>query len=374
LSLATPTVQTSKLQLAPDNEKPFPWILHPVFDFIFVYGGGPLLLLAVNIFLLGWSVPQDISNTTQWGFLVLVFIGQHLFADSHNMATYLRIWGSDEDRQRFRFHRTVLVQISAFIFVAGLFFPAVTSVLVYLYFLLVFWHYAAQTFGISLIYCYKRGYFFTKREKEIYRAMILTFSAFVVVRFLTYKEMSPQVWFGVPLPFWGPLPVEVLWIVETILGLLLFAWTVIVLRKLVYERRMFPLPSFLMLLTIFGLGFAVGSSSAMIWMYVPAYFHGSQYLAVSLSYHLKEKNLPEGMPAADIWQYVWTPAAQKFLGFIVVTGGFFYVVIPSFFAQIGFSYSLVAGLVLGVVNFHHFITDAAIWRLRDPRCRKILLA
>lgn len=129
-----------------------------------------------------------------------------------------------------------------------------------------------------------------------------------------------------------------------------------------------------MLLTIFGLGFAVGSSSAMIWMYVPAYFHGSQYLAVSLSYHLKEKNLPEGMPAADIWQYVWTPAAQKFLGFIVVTGGFFYVVIPSFFAQIGFSYSLVAGLVLGVVNFHHFITDAAIWRLRDPRCRKILLA
>lgn len=244
MSLATPTVQTSKLQLAPDNEKPFPWILHPVFDFIFVYGGGPLLLLAVNIFLLGWSVPQDISNTTQWGFLVLVFIGQHLFADSHNMATYLRIWGSDEDRQRFRFHRTVLVQISAFIFVAGLFFPAVTSVLVYLYFLLVFWHYAAQTFGISLIYCYKRGYFFTKREKEIYRAMILTFSAFVVVRFLTYKEMSPQVWFGVPLPFWGPLPVEVLWIVETILGLLLFAWTVIVLRKLVYERRMFPLPSF----------------------------------------------------------------------------------------------------------------------------------
>ena len=345
-----------------------------MFDFIFVYGGGPLLLFAANALFLGWTVPHDISDSSQRIFLVLIFLGQHLFADSHNMATYLRIWGSDEDRQRFRFYRTALVQFSLLLFIAGLAFPAIISGLVYLYFLFVFWHYAAQTFGISLIYCYKRGYYFTNREKEIYRALILTFSTYVIVRFLTFREMSPKIWFGVPMPFWGPLPIEALRLVEVILGLLIFAFIVIVLRKLVYERRLFPFPAILLLATIFCLGFAVGSPNAMIWLYVPAFFHGSQYLAVSLSYHLKEKLLPEGMSAADIWKFVWTPAAARFVGFIVVTGGFFYVVIPTFFAQIGFNYALVAGLVLGVVNFHHFVTDAAIWRLRDPRCRKILLA
>jgi len=42
--------------------------------------------------------------------------------------------------------------------------------------------------------------------------------------------------------------------------------------------------------------------------------------------------------------------------------------------QIGFPFAMMGGLVLACVNYHHFITDAAIWRLKDPRCRKILLA
>jgi hypothetical protein len=35
---------------------------------------------------------------------------------------------------------------------------------------------------------------------------------------------------------------------------------------------------------------------------------------------------------------------------------------------------IVATIIQACVNFHHFVTDAAVWRLRDPVSRKVLIA
>jgi hypothetical protein len=109
-------------------------------------------------------------------------------------------------------------------------------------------------------------------------------------------------------------------------------------------------------------------------MYGPPFFHGSQYIAVSLAYFLKERGLPEGAAPGAVAKLFWKPSTFQYMGLIMLTGVFIYVGIPHFFSQLGFDFSLVAGVCLAVFNFHHFATDAAIWRLRDPKCRKILLA
>ncbi len=372
LTLAeSPLYEQPKSQVRPGA--PSPWVIHPVFDFFFVSGGGVLLLLGINAAFLGWTVPDGVGTTGERMVLIAVLLGQHIFADAHNMATYMRIWGSEEDRQRFAFYRTWLVYIALGMFAVGLFYPPFVSAAVYTYLIAVFWHYAAQTFGIALIYCYKRGYTLQHYERQTFRWFIHSLTAFVIIRFLTFREISPTNWFGVPIPFWGPLPKFVYLAAMSAVIVTALALGFIVLKKLVFERRFPPMPTVFLVATICALGFTSGTSNALMWFYVPAFFHGSQYLAVCLAYSLKERGLPEGMPASEIWRAVATPLAARFLATTIVIGTFFYIAIPHFFGQLGFDYALVAGLVLATVNFHHFVTDAAIWKLRDPRCRQLLL-
>ncbi|MEZ4487152.1 MAG: hypothetical protein R3F51_06175 [Cyanobacteriota/Melainabacteria group bacterium] len=353
---------------------PYPWIINPVFDFIFITGGGVLCLMLINYLFIGWTIPTEFHTPSQMFLITMMFLSQHIFADSHNTATYMRIWGSPDDRERFKFYRTWLVYSCIPIFVLGLLKPDFTSALVYLYLITVFWHYAAQTFGISLIYCYKRGYYLKNWEKEIFRWFILSMSGYVIIRFLTYQTFSPRNFYGVPIPFWGPLPEVLFNAAQFIFYILTFLFIFVVLKKFIMEKKLIPLPSVLLVLTVSCLGLSKDTSNAMMWFYVPGFFHGSQYLAVCLSYYLKEKGMPEGMSTWDIAKVAVTAPGLKYVGTVILTGCFFYVGIPHFFMQLGFDYAMVGGLVLGVVNYHHFITDAAIWRLRDKRCRELLLA
>ena len=48
--------------------------------------------------------------------------------------------------------------------------------------------------------------------------------------------------------------------------------------------------------------------------------------------------------------------------------------LPRIFAEMGFSYPVVFATIFCVFNFHHFLTDRAIWRLRDPKVRQTLVA
>jgi hypothetical protein len=286
----------------------------------------------------------------------------------------MRIYGSNDDRQRFHFYGKWLALACLPIFICGITIPGLGGAMVYLYLITVFWHYAAQVFGISLIYCYKQGYKFSKVEREIFRWLILSMSAVVGLRLLTYKDYGPTNFYGVLIPFWGPLPEQIFQVTTGMFVALCLAFSAVIVKKLLKEHRMMPWPAVLCVGTLALLGFSTGMISRLAWFYVPVFFHGSQYLAICLTYYLKEKGLPQGMIPSEIVSMIFTPVAFKYLATVIVVGAFLYIVIPHFFQSLGFNYDLVAGVVLATVNFHHFNTDAAIWRLRDPSCRENLLA
>ncbi|HMP52564.1 MAG TPA: hypothetical protein PKD05_13515, partial [Candidatus Melainabacteria bacterium] len=197
--------------------------------------------MLINYFFIGWTIPTEFHTPSQMFLITMMFLSQHIFADSHNTATYMRIWGSPDDRERFKFYRTWLVYSCIPIFVLGLLKPDFTSALVYLYLITVFWHYAAQTFGISLIYCYKRGYYLKNWEKEIFRWFILSMSGYVIIRFLTYQTFSPRNFYGVPIPFWGPLPEVLFNAAQFIFYILTFLFIFVVLKKFIMEKKLIPL-------------------------------------------------------------------------------------------------------------------------------------
>ncbi len=351
-----------------------PWVVGPVFDLLFVAGGLPIILMAANVFFSGWSLPQPspLDGMQMSGLLLgVVLVGQHLFANSHNIATYLRIWGSDEDRDRFSFYRTWLVAFFVPLFLWGLYSPEATGAFVYLFLMAVFWHYAAQSYGVALIYCYKRNYFLRPFEKRIMKLWMTSLSAFAILRIASFREFSPSEWYGVPMPFWGPLPPFLFHIATGVLSLSMMAFSLIIAVKYYREKKLFPLPSMMVLLAVVALGLSESGTNAMLWFYIPPFFHGTQYLAICLAYALKERGEAETISVGTLLS---SPLALRLFATTVLVGALLYVVIPRAFEHFGFNYAMVAGLILAIVNFHHFLTDAAIWRLRDPRCREILLA
>lgn len=362
---------------APAKTAPYPWIVNPWFDFLFVYGGLLWGVFGMHYLIFGWNNIETGASPQAYAvgtFIIIAGIfGQHLFADTHTVATYMRIYATPESRKTFRLYAYYLPWMSLTLLTLALAFKDAAGTVIYIHMLWVFQHYVGQCFGISLVYCYKRGYYLNNFEREVYRWFMHSISFVIITRILCYREYSPIVYWGVDVPFWG-LPG---WINN--LGLFLFVtmsalFTAVLVRKWHREGKMMPVPALLQIVTVLAIGWSSGMASNFIWSYGPPFFHGSQYLAVSLGFYIKEKGLQEGMLPKDVFRNWFTPRSLRYWAYVVVGGMFIYVFVPHFMTYFGFTFGIVATVVQACVNFHHFVSDAAIWRLRDSRCRDVLIA
>jgi len=356
------------------------WIVNPLFDSLFVFGGALWIIFALQLFWFHWDTLNPglpgAPGTTAWVLLFMSTFGSYLFADSHTIATYMRIYSTPENRQRFKMYAYYLPWCSALLFALCLLYPKAAGFCVYLHLMWVFQHYVGQTFGISLIYCYKRGYFFKPWERETYRWFMHSFSAFVISRILCFRELSPDTVYGVKLPFYS-LPYQLFSVCKIALIVMTVAFATVVVRKYLFEKKLIPLPTVCLILTIIAIGLSTGAASAMVWVYGPPFFHGSQYLAVSLGFYLKEKSLEDGRMAEvgrNLIKEFLSTVALRYWAIVIMAGIFLYVGIPSIFENYGFGFVYTATIIQACINFHHFVTDGAIWRLRDTKCREILLA
>ena len=239
----------------------------------------------------------------------------------------------------------------------------------------VYQHYVGQTFGISLIYCYKRNYYLKPFERETYRWFMHSVSAVVITRILCEREFTPYEYFGIKLPFYAVHPIFEA-IAKTFFLFMLVAFVGVILRKFIVERKLIPVPTLCLILTVIAIGASVGYANSMIWVYGPSFFHGSQYLAVSLGFFLKEKGLEEGRMSEvgkNLFRQFFSTAAVRYWMIVLGAGLTIYVAIPDVLTSYGFDFVMSATIIQACVNFHHFVTDGAVWRLRDQKCRDILL-
>jgi hypothetical protein len=62
-----------------------------------------------------------------------------------------------------------------------------------------------------------------------------------------------------------------------------------------------------------------------------------------------------------------------FYGASVALGYVLFVLWPDAYVALGYEPLLTAQLVVAVINIHHFVVDAYIWRLRrDPNLRTVV--
>ena len=361
----------SSIDSLPDPQtRPYEWILHPVLDLLFCCGGAVWIFYAIHFLAFG---PESTAKPVQI-MLALSALGAIGLSETHVVATLQRIYCKRDQRRKFAPYTVWAAVGCALVGLAGCFFEQLVPVFLKVYLLFVAQHFTAQTYGLALLYCAKRAYVLKAWEKRILGALMQSTMLAAVLRQLTFRDWGDANLFGYQLPFWGPLPAWICQAADTCVGICALAMVMVVGRKWQACGRFMPLPA--VLLTVTGVViFIVGKHiNSTLWIYVPAFFHGSQYIAVSLAFYLKEKGLPAGISAREIATQVTEPVAIRYLTLLFVCAVCFFHGLPFAAHLIGLKATTIAASTFAAIHFHHFLADRAIWKLRDSDVRKLLIA
>jgi tetratricopeptide (TPR) repeat protein len=338
------------------------YLFGPGVDLALVAGGLTFALLPVCV-----AASVRMSHVA---FLFLNFVANY----PHYMATNYRIYRSRAQIERYKLfsiHLTALFVATAV--VAHLLPGTGVPVLYTLYFVWSPYHYTGQNYGITLMYLRRGGVEPTSAERRLlYVACMASFLMYVVFINtdihtgaigslpLYTLELAPALGRGLYLPL----------LAAGVGAALVFVW-----RTAARAPRRTLVPAFLLLATQFT-WFAVAAGIPLFarelglgWVSVDAmipavaFLHCAQYLGVTAYYAKREH---EGAAPFRLGHY--------FL--VVVAGGVFLWLGSTRLLSQAFSvdYGLSFLVMLTLINLHHFAMDGAIWKLRDGRIARLLLA
>jgi hypothetical protein len=337
----------ARVRLSLDSGRPF---VHPVFDYLLIGGGLSLLVLA-DLKRGSASVLTPWLKHNLWTLV--------LFSNSaHFAASTVRLYTKPGSFKSLRFLTMGLPLVSLLVLGVVLFFSgALGPHLQGLYFTWSPYHYAAQAYGLSIMYAYRTGQSWGDGDKRWMRAACF-------IPFVHVFLKAPGVGLDWLWPSAGLQPgvaaareaaVRGLWAVSLALPLCVFLW-----HQARGSKRL-PLISLLIMVSnaVWLVGMSYVDTSA--WMAAVTVCHGIQYLAIVLIFHVRERM---GVPGnARPW---WQHAAGFYLACLVL-GYLLFQAWPYAFVLLGFTFAESVVLVITVVNLHHFVVDAFIWRLRrDP--------
>jgi hypothetical protein len=339
--------------------------MNPAIDMVLVCGGFFWFLAACYLVV---GVKLDPQTA-----LLLSIAGNVFFTDAHQPATLYRVYSCARTRKQVGVPVTAWGVLVIALGGAALFSGPFTSLLLNITVAWSMQHLLAQSYGISLIYCYKRQYFMTEREKQSLWLLIHTLLVFLLIRWFSVSP-TKQLTFGFYLPEWQVLPEWVMTTAGIAVQLSVLYFVGMVVRKWVRERKLFPIPALVVVLTTVSVPIMFGGSrgNAIIGIFMQNFFHSAQYIVVTTAYFLKEKGLPEGVPFSKIATQLWSKRCLSYFGFVLLLGLVLAVALPAALSTVGFAHT--AAIAYCVLNLHHYVTDAMIWKMRDPTVRKLLVA
>jgi hypothetical protein len=323
--------------------------INPAFDFLLI-GGGLSLVIGAIAWAGGLRLTQDHVPA-------ILLLGNF----AHFAASTVRLYVTPGAPRRWPMLTFVFPLACLLIFTVVL---ALADWLVrYVFAVFLVWspyHYAAQAYGLSMMYAYRSDCTLSGGDKRLVRLVCL--GPFV------WALLRPQGGIGVTLKHLGvvaPLPLEHLR-AGVSLGLSAVALAAPLVLFVLLRRRGRTLPmislSVIMVNAIWWTAF--NYINAFFWA---ALFHGVQYLTIAAIFHVREQTRrPENRRS-------WAFHVGIFYGASVALAYVLFVLWPDAYVALGYEPLLTAQLVVAVINIHHFVVDAYIWRLRqDPNLRTVV--
>ncbi len=353
--------------------EPYKWILHPVIDILFVCGGFFWFLVAV-LYASGLKVDLY-GSPTAFCLAATSIIGIQLMGDAHQPATLFRVYGSKTTRDTLGKPVALIGLVALAVGLCTFFVASTTTFFLKIILAWGIQHQLAQSYGIALVYCYKRKYYLNKVEKKIMFSMVQATIVFMVLRMFALKDFAAFKLNGYNVPFWQIVPEWLVTVSGVALAVSVLLFGGMVAGKYIKEKVMFPVPAFCTLMTLIALALCASNTFLVVWyLFSTWWFHSSQYLVITSAFYLKERGLPENVPFSQIARLLFTATFAKYYALLFSTGFLFFFLMPNWMADHGAEKAVAIAAVYVAANLHHYITDALIWKLRDPAIQKLLIA
>jgi hypothetical protein len=318
--------------------------VHPAFDYVFI--GGALSLCVISIAVLN---PGILPFFTGEDFRYFVLVSNN----AHFAASTVRLYTKPDAKKSMPVVKIALPLVALAVVTLCMFrADSVGSNIRAFYFTWSPYHYAAQAYGLSVMYCYRSGCQISANDKRLlwWVCMLPFITTFVTANNVGLHWLDYGGWLG------HPTAVIVVGQFKTIMPFVAYGAIPLLFWKIWRsETNTMPLISVLIILTNGVWWFTLDPPQAFIWATI---FHGIQYLAIVIIFHVKDQlNRPSNRHGAA-YHTVWFYAASLALGYSL----FYWL--PRAYIFAGFTPLASVWYTVAVINIHHFIVDAFIWRLK----------
>ncbi len=321
--------------------------VNPYFDYVIV--GGLWSILAAGVFLYRPTLVQGMDMFTLAVLILLV-------NSAHFAASTVRLYSKPI---YFQDHPFVTLALPIITLLGLTVFILVPNTLgKHLQALSLTWspyHYAAQTYGLVVMYSFRSGCRLTNSEKTLlwWTCMLPFLRAFLGapdsgLGWFVSRETLATITY---------LPSVLFMVTDVIFAAIFVVPAVLAWRIYSKKRQFLPLICLVLMLSN-GLWWTV--LDFVDGFVVATIAHGLQYLAIVIVYHVRER-----LRESDN-KHAWLVHALSFYGKCLLLGyGLFYCWPHAYvWAGAGLVESML--LVSAAINIHHFVVDRYIWRLSTP--------
>jgi hypothetical protein len=366
------TAGLDAIVLSSQQKKQLPYLVDANFDLLFVCGGFCLFLT-----LLYCGLASRLTAGTREYINVFLLAGTYLLSQPHLGATLVRLYGEPENR---RAHPLIAYALPIWLVLGCalslyLFGSANTMhLLVGFYMAFIVHHVLAQSYGIALMYCGRAGFVMTVYEKELFKGILYTAIAVAIIG--QYAQIGNRSLLpGYEYYSQFALPYLDLQIAIGMLFSLIFFFAGSQIKRYANNEELMPLPAVMTMGTAVLAVILSQGVDLNYWLFMPAFFHASQYLAVVLAYKWKDNLLAGCAPRA------FAARPLSFCGFVMeqchsylLVGLLFSVVIPCCFFLKGFNVLEPFKTAFLLLSLHHFAADACLWKFRRRKVAERLLS
>jgi hypothetical protein len=328
--------------------------LHPAFDLLVIGGGLSLLVVAV----LRLEGPTVVSALMLGALPAIV-----LFVNgAHFAASTVRLYTKAGSFQDLPFLTMVLPLVTILVLSLSVWRADVVGRhLVALYLTWSPYHYARQAYGIGVMYCYRSKCILTAGEK---RLLLLTALAPFAYAFFDASGAGIE-WFVPATVFLNhPSVYSLRGALVLGLGFATFAMPILLFGFLALRGKTLPLLTLAILVSNGVWWVTLSYMDAFIWATI---FHGLQYLAITLVFHVRERTAQPGNQRGVLFH------AGVFYLWCLLLGYLLFQVWPYAYRAAGFGWAESLLLTTAAINIHHFIVDAYIWRIRKDSNYRVVV-
>ena len=343
-------------------QHPSSWLFGPRIDYL--CAGSLTFLVFLPLLALNITAPTPALLGT------LLILGNVLVNSPHYAATYYRVYRDRAQILKYPAEAVAAPVLLALIAAACFVFPSsLTPWVAFAYFATSGYHYAGQTYGVSMIFLGKSGARLTTLEKRLLRAPIYAAYVYSVINMnvagsepsRVFETLVPQLDLPAPLLLVAGLVVGI--------GMLLLAG----LNLWFYRQHHRTLPPVVNTIVAAHVVWFTMTPFPILIAVVP-FLHCLQYLLVTTFFDFKEQRAQKSGPELTLAQYFASTMFLRYYATQVVVGLGLFILVPLILTSAGAGpKALVSAVVISIVNLHHFILDGAIWKLRSAVVRQPLL-